>query len=57
MKSELIHPSIGISSDEHILQSANENNLAIMGNLQVAFDMTEDDLAALLNGEHFNHQY
>jgi len=30
---------------------------AILKNLQTEFGISEDELASMLNGEHFNHQY
>ena len=56
MKSELLNQPTGIPSEDVLKEAGNRNDL-IRENILAAFGISEAELIAMTNGEHFNHQY
>lgn len=48
---------VGNAIIENHLLSEEERNDAKIRNLQMAFGISKDELTAMIDGEHFNHQY
>jgi len=57
MKDESIERPIGIALLEDVLNSEQEKYAKILGNLQRAFGISEEELTVMIGGEHFSHQY
>ena len=57
MKKKLPNQPAITTSFEDPGTSEQDKYQAILKNLQTEFGISEDELASMLNGEHFNHQY